>query len=105
MQHLSEVAHILRAALNQDAEKARGYAELLITKLHEDGEDRQANILHTVLYPSLEDDGKRIMPSVNDTCCDCCEKPCDWRDLVTGDGGESWVCPSCSRALTLGSQQ
>lgn len=63
MQHLSEVAHILRAALNNDHDRVRAYAELLITKLHEDGEDRQANVLHTVLYPSLEDVGKRITPT------------------------------------------
>lgn len=63
MQHVSEVAHILRAALNDDLDNVHAYAELLITKLHEDGEDRQANILHTVLYPSLEDVGGRIMPT------------------------------------------
>lgn len=72
MKHLSEVAHILRAALNDNRDSVHAYAELLITKLHEDGEDRQANILHTVLFPSLEDVGRRIVPSAADRPrCEC----------------------------------
>lgn len=63
MKHISEVAHILRAALDNDRERVRSYAELLATKLVEDGEDRQAHILNCVLDPSLEDIGARIMPS------------------------------------------
>ena len=65
MKHVSEVAHILKAALDQDVDKARAYAELLVAKLGEDGEDRQAHILNCILYPSLEDIGRRIMPSEN----------------------------------------
>lgn len=68
MHHVSEVAHILRHALNNDHDRVRAYAELLITKLHEDGEDRQANILHTVLYPSLDEIGKRIVPTATCSC-------------------------------------
>ena len=50
MQHLSEVAHILRAALDGDIEKARSYAELLASKLTDDGEMRQAHILRCILH-------------------------------------------------------
>lgn len=50
MQHLSEVAHILRAALDSDEDRVRGYAELLASKLADDGEARQAHIVRSILH-------------------------------------------------------
>lgn len=50
MQHLSEVAHILTASLAGDTEKVRAYAELLASKLTDDGETRQAHILRCILH-------------------------------------------------------
>lgn len=49
MKHLSEVAHIVRAAINSDEERVRAYAALLAKKLTEDGEDRQAHIIVSIL--------------------------------------------------------
>lgn len=49
MQHLSEVAHILNAAIDGEPQKAIAYAELLASKLAEDGEVRQANILRSIV--------------------------------------------------------
>lgn len=50
MQHLSEVAHILQAALNGNVQKVRDYADFLASKLTEDGETRQAHILRSILH-------------------------------------------------------
>lgn len=50
MQHLSEVAHIVQAALDQDEERIHDYTELLSAKLAEDGETRQAHILRSILH-------------------------------------------------------
>lgn len=50
MQHLSEVVHILRAALDGDTERARAYAELLAAKLTDDGATRQAHIVRCILH-------------------------------------------------------
>lgn len=33
------------------------------------------------------------------TRCDCCEQPTHFAAMMTGDGGESWVCKSCADAL------
>lgn len=49
MQHVSEVAHILRAALDGDTARVRAYAELLASKLTDDGETRQAHIMRSIL--------------------------------------------------------
>lgn len=49
MQHLSEVAQILRAALAGDENRVRSYAELLMLKLSEEGEARQAKIIDQIL--------------------------------------------------------
>lgn len=50
MQHVSEVAHILRAALDGDGDRVRDYAELLASKLSDDGETRQAHIVRSILH-------------------------------------------------------
>jgi len=50
MQHLSEVAHIVRSALAGDTERVHSYTELLATKLAEDDETRQAHILRSILH-------------------------------------------------------
>ena len=50
MQHLSEVAHILGAALDGNTQKVRDYADLLASKLADDGETRQAHILRSILH-------------------------------------------------------
>lgn len=50
MQHLSEVVHILQAAIDGKPDKACDYAELLATKLTDDGETRQAHILRSIIH-------------------------------------------------------
>jgi hypothetical protein len=50
MQHISEVARILEAALAGNTAKIRDYAELLASKLADEGETRQAHILRSILH-------------------------------------------------------
>lgn len=49
MEHLSEVAKILDAALMHDVDKATAYANLLADKLDRDRQPRQARALRTIL--------------------------------------------------------
>lgn len=50
MQHLSEVVHVVEAALAGDAVRVRSYTELLAKKLSEEGEQMQAHILRCILH-------------------------------------------------------
>jgi hypothetical protein len=47
--------------------------------------------------PALEDGESRISEAF--APCDCCEDVFWWDTLVTGDDGETWVCPECRDAL------
>ncbi|MCC9178537.1 AAA family ATPase [Arthrobacter sp. zg-Y750] len=49
MEHLSEVVKILEAALRHDPRKAADYASLLVSKLEDEKQGRQANAIRTVL--------------------------------------------------------
>lgn len=66
MTHLSEVAKLVQHGLKGDATAVRAYAELLLSKVREEGDERAVAMLEVAL--GLRDPGVMIYPQGRVAC-------------------------------------